>query len=109
MSDTQEMASTPTEAASPATPMPSAAVAEVLRLHPSKPPSPSSPLLRSALGFEASVADPDASDADLHSASCDEIADGCDATRPARGIVVGLALMLPFWGAVGLVLHSVLR
>ncbi len=99
MSDTEEMASV-SDSTAKATP--SRAVAELLRTHPSKPAAVSSPMLRSALGFEAP--------ADQAEAPGDaEIADDRDPLSPARGIMLGLALMLPFWGVVGMVLRSALR
>ncbi len=112
MGDTQEIASTETTSSKPT---PGSLVANVLRRHPSKPaPVNASALLRSAIGFEApqdNRASPDLLDtsSDLLDAGYNEIADAGDAIGPARGIVIGLALMLPFWGAVGLVIRAALR
>ena len=38
-----------------------------------------------------------------------DFADDRDAMSPARGIMVGLAVMLPFWGLVGFAIRAVLR
>lgn len=97
MSDTREIASTETTSA----PKPTlgSQVAQLLKLHPSKPPPANvSTLLRSAITFEGLTDD---------RASHDESAG--DGSGPARGIAVGLALMVPFWGAVGLAIHAALR
>ena len=106
MNDIEEVAST----ASPlGKTTPSQAVADLLRTHPSKPaPASVSPLLRDALGFNASFdqTTADRRDADFH--PC-ELPDDSDAMSPARGILVGLAVTLPFWGVVGLAIRSVLR
>ena len=104
MGDTREIAVVETNPASKATQ--GSLVADVLRRHPSKPaPVNPSTLLRSAIGFEAPADDLAGHESDLRHASND---DG-DAMGPARGIAVGLALMLPFWGAVGFAIHAALR
>ena len=100
MSDTGEMASV-SESTAKATP--SEAVAELLRTHPSKPAPVASPMLRAALGFEAPA------DEAAAAPGYAEIADDRDAMSPARGIMVGLAVMLPFWGLVGFAIRAVLR
>ena len=104
MNDTEEVAST----ASPlAKTTPSQAVADLLRTHPSKPAAASvSPLLRDALGFDASC---DRTAADWRDAGASEVPDDRDAMSPARGVLVGLALTLPFWGIVGMAIRSLLR
>lgn len=104
MNDTQEMASVADQTAKIT---PSTAVADLLRTHPSKPAPAPSPLLRSALGFSASQ--DGAGSADLGGSDAGEAPDDRDALSPARGILMGLALMLPFWGAVGFAIRSALR
>lgn len=97
MGDVQEIALPETTSA----PKPTlgSQVARVLRLHPSLPPPPNvSTLLRSAIDFEG-LTDDRAKPEDLAG----------DGTGPARGIAVGLVLMLPFWGAVGFAIRAALR
>ncbi len=62
-----------------------------------------SPLWRAAVGCEAPA---DAAEAAPGYA---DLPDDRDAMSPARGIMLGLALMLPFWGVVGFAIRSILR
>ena len=99
MGDTREIADSVTT--SSPKPTPGSQVAEILRQHPSKPPpDTASALLRAAVSFTA----PADAATDAY-----EMPDDSDALAPARGIVMGLALVLPFWGAVGLAIHAILR
>jgi len=66
-------------------------------------------LRRSPPRFAAQVTEIAADDTPLDTASLDAAMRLNDPRRAARGIVLGLAIVLPFWSAVGLAIFAVLR
>ncbi len=66
-------------------------------------------LRRSSPRFAAQVADIVVDDTTLDTASLDAAMRLGDPRRAAKGIALGLAIVLPFWSAVGFAIFAVLR